>query len=406
MFIFCKFYFKIMSILLFALKFIGVGCYYLSCLFPRDRKKWLFGHWAGYGYSGNAKFLLIDILENDKNIRPIWISHKRKEIQNIKRLGIEVYYWLSVKGIYHCLTSKVFIYNSTLKSINTYLSGNAYAVNLWHGVGIKSCKWTLPNTFSNRITYFAHYRKPDLFLSTSPFSTKYLVSGMYDIDEKQIIEGEYPRNAILSQSKENIKRFIHKYEGEVSASIVKRLEKYHKVYIYMPTWRDDNRDIIEGASFDLDYLNNVLNERNELFLFRLHSGTKIEGIVNPEYSNIYFIPREVDIYPILPFTDMLITDYSSIYYDYILMDKEILLFPFDLNEYLSSCRNLLLDYDHYTPGCRVSSFNELMEVIGKGEQCYVKERDWVIQTFWDGKKEHIIEYIKKEISNSYKNCHG
>lgn len=387
-----------MNVFLFVLKSIGVGCYYISCLFPRDKKKWLFGHWAGYGYSGNAKYLLIDILEHDKDIRPIWISHKRKEIQNIKRLGIEVYYWLSLKGLFHCLTSKVFIYNSTLKSINTYLSGNAFAVNLWHGVGIKSCQWTLPDTFFNRIMYFAHYRKPDLFLSTSPFITKYVFNGIFDIDEKHFVESEYPRNAILLRPKEWVKQLIHKYEGEVAESLVAHLEKYRKVYIYMPTWRDDNRDIISGASFDLEYLNDVLMERGELFLFRLHSGTKVKGIDCIKYSNIYFIPNEVDIYPILPFTDMLITDYSSIYYDYILMDKEILLFPFDLDEYLSSCRNLLFDYNRYTPGRRAYSFNELMEVILKKESCNVQDRDWVIQTFWKGKKENIIEYIKREIN--------
>lgn len=61
------------------------------------------------------------------------------------------------------------------------------------------------------------------------------------------------------------------------------------------------------------------------------------------YSNLRIIDSSCDIYPILPFTDVLITDYSSIYYDYMLIpNKQILLFPFDEEEYCTFNRDLLL----------------------------------------------------------------
>ena len=105
----------------------------------------------------------------------------------------------------------------------------------------------------------------------------------------------------------------------------------------------------------------------------------------------------MDVYPLLPFTDMLITDYSSIYYDYILMDdKGVLLFPFDIEEYKKSSNRLAFDYDEYTPGPRVYTFEDMIEYLMKGDYRYDSaERKKILRLFWGN------NYNEKSIGQLY-----
>ncbi|MDE7088974.1 MAG: CDP-glycerol glycerophosphotransferase family protein, partial [Prevotella sp.] len=100
-------------------------------------------------------------------------------------------------------------------------------------------------------------------------------------------------------------------------------------------------------------------------------------------SNIVILDKNMDVYPILPFTDVLITDYSSIYYDYILMEnKGIILFPFDYDEYIKNSRDLAFDYLTYTPGCKAWNFEELYRLLFSESKLVPEERSWVIKQFW------------------------
>jgi CDP-glycerol glycerophosphotransferase (TagB/SpsB family) len=101
-----------------------------------------------------------------------------------------------------------------------------------------------------------------------------------------------------------------------------------------------------------------------------------------------------DIYPILPFTDVLITDYSSIYYDYILMKgKRVILFTFDYDKYISE-RELNIEYEKYFIGLRVHSFDQLYDVIKKKEVDNISfDYNDIIKNIWndyDGKANYKL----------------
>ena len=112
-------------------------------------------------------------------------------------------------------------------------------------------------------------------------------------------------------------------------------------------------------------------------------------------SNIIIVKQQYDIYPILPFIDVLITDYSSIYFDCLLLRKEFILFPFDIEEYKMGDRELSIDYDADIKGTRISDFKELLDIVEKRKDCHLRnnEYDSLIYDFWG--KEH--QDITKEI---------
>ena len=72
---------------------------------------------------------------------------------------------------------------------------------------------------------------------------------------------------------------------------------------------------------------------------------------------------QLDIYPLLKHTDMMITDYSSIYFDYLLLDKPIIFYPYDFEQYTKDDRNLLFDYESMTPGPHCQDQTSLEKTI-------------------------------------------
>ena len=77
------------------------------------------------------------------------------------------------------------------------------------------------------------------------------------------------------------------------------------------------------------------------------------------------INKDADPYVFLKMADVLITDYSSIYFDYLLLDRPIIFFAYDLEEYLSDSREMYFDYDEFTPGEKVNDYQELKSGIVK-----------------------------------------
>ena len=117
-------------------------------------------------------------------------------------------------------------------------------------------------------------------------------------------------------------------------------------------------------------------------------------------SNIILADSKMDIYPVLPYTHVLITDYSSILYDWLLMEgKDVILYLYDYEEYVKE-RDFYYPFDENVTGCRVESFEELCKVIDSGQyRLDPKERDRMIELFWGKTANYdsskmILDFIK------------
>jgi CDP-glycerol glycerophosphotransferase (TagB/SpsB family) len=377
------------------LKLIGYLIYQISKLFPRDKNKWCFDDLQELG---NSRFLYIDVHEHYPGIKAICITRDKSYLA-LRRMGFRACHWLSLAGIYHCMTAGVYIVTVGIRQINPYLSGGVCYVNLWHGNGLKACLWNseknamnaygksldqIAHSFYCRISlFYTYFRKPDVALSTSSFLTKHLFSPQFRIPEDRFIETNFPRNALFFRSREEQLDFIRKYEPDTTLELVRHIPEYRKVYIYMPTWRDSNSDIIARSGMDFSRLNEVLRSNNELFILKLHPLTKLDLKEIPGYSNLKIMDAGSDVYAVLPFTDVLVTDYSSVYYDYMLLDREIILFCFDPDEYVAESRELMFDYEEYMPGVRAESFDELLLHMQNHTDCHVKERNKIMNLFWE-----------------------
>ena len=160
--------------------------------------------------------------------------------------------------------------------------------------------------------------------------------------------------------------FIDRYEPDETKDLMGQMKRFGRVLVYMPTWRDSQNDFI-ASGFDFKALETVLAESDSLFLVKPHANTTIDAAALEGLSHVKLLPATLDVYPLLPFTDVLVTDYSSIMYDYILMEaKDVILYLFDYREYISE-RPFIWSFDEMSYGHRAYDFDSLLNLIRNAE---------------------------------------
>lgn len=341
----------------FALKLaLGYPLYFISGFIPRNKNIWVFGSFDG-AYKDNGRYLYEYIINNPVcGIRAIWISPDQNSVINAQKYG-EAYTKYSIRGLYYSLVAKVYGFSGGLQDINFFTSKNAVALNLWHGIPIKKIGFDTVNSkhmrkyFEDtqsifkkiwiRIKYPIFYVKYDFVLAPSKYVADYSFKSAFRVQDENIIIAEYPRVSYLRACKP-----LEKYQ------------QYSKVFLYVPTWRDDGRDFLEQAQVDFEHLNTLMREYNAIFLMKLHYATKI-NINLSRYENVILLPSNIEPLQLMKTADCLITDYSSIYLDYLVLDKPVIHFCFDLDEYVKTSRELYFDYIDVLAGSKVASYNEL-----------------------------------------------
>ncbi|MBQ2871928.1 CDP-glycerol glycerophosphotransferase family protein, partial [bacterium] len=171
-----------------------------------------------------------------------------------------------------------------------------------------------------------------------------------------------------------------------------------KIFIYMPTFRDTGKDI--SGWLKSDKLKEFLHNNNAVLVCKLHPFDK--NSLDFELSeDFYKMDSDSDVYPILKYTDALITDYSSVYFDYLLLDKPILYYSPDLKEYQEKCRGFYEPYDKLTAGAITQTEQELfdaMQNVIDGVDNYKEQRKALrdrMFKYQDGRNcERVIEWIK------------
>ena len=389
----------------YLLKASQIILYAFSFLCPRNRNKWVFGSYSCFAENPKYLFLFLNNQKRSANIRTIWISKTKKEYEIVSSLGLETYMRWSLKGVFHCLTAKAFIFSSYVSDVNEWVSGRGFKINLWHGVGIKNIERKITRgktaeifkekSLLKKINALPFHIRPDLLLSTSSMMNKHF-SSCFDIPSERIIESIYPRCSIFEMEKEKLLSFVEKYEPIVTKTILSHISNFSYVYIYMPTWRDSQKSFLELLNLDLNKINQALADKNSVLIMKLHPVTQKEKIFeNMSFSNIVIADPQIDIYPVLPFTDCLITDYSSIYYDYILLSgKRVIFYIPDYDDYIKNERDLAYDFNDFTIGEKIYDSDSLIKALS----CIEKEpmnQSRIVESFWGKHKDTMFDLYDK-----------
>lgn len=259
------------------------------------------------------------------------------------------------------------------------LTSKQKRLQMWHGIPLKRL---------NKLTTVSY----DYLISTSDFVNETTLSHV--INAKEYKDFGYPRNDIfLKESHDDYDLLF--CDSAIYEFAKKNFGTDHKVALYMPTHRESTK----AAKIPLDFeqLNTYLQQKNITLILKLHHFVQALYTEEKRYTNILFHSTQGDVYPLLKFTDILITDYSSVYFDFLLLNRPIIFFDYDKEEYEANMQGFLYDYKAFTPGVHVKSQEELQRVLISPENGFKEQRKVLCDRLYTYIDPKTSERIKLEI---------
>jgi len=370
-----------------------LSSYFLSSKITKNPNLWVFGSWYGCTYSDNSKYLFEYVNKNKKNIKAVWLTRNKEVVEKIRKKGMRAYLFGDIRAYYFCIRAGVAIFCvGRMYDLPTpYLSKKTKLIQLWHGDGLKKNikkKESYPKLrnysyyINHKNKFFYHliinvhnlftkskikkieqipYKSEsmqnyDLFITKSNLGKKRIIDFNIIKHNKIIISG-YPRNDILFQKRNVIDKL---------SSLIKNYKRNeYKIIIFMPTFRTyNNKSVINHLLKSLKIEEKSLIKNKILVFFKIHNKLTYVIFKNNIKTKIknFIILNVDDIYPYLNMTDCLITDYSSVYTDYLLLNKPIIYFNWDQKNYEKN-GGFYFDYDKYTPGPKTKKWKEVLNLL-------------------------------------------
>lgn len=339
------------------------GLYILgSHIIPANEKIILFESGNGRNYSGNPRYIYEEILNQGLNdeFKCVWSLIDT----DIKIPGNPVKVRRSYfKFLYYTLRSGAWIFDARHLY---YLRKNKKAkyVQTWHGTPLKKLALDMEymdmNGSQDIERYHQEFRDNSLLwqylISQNPFSSEIFRSA-FDF-KGEMLEIGYPRNDIL----------INRNNAEDIDEIKSRfnIPKDKKIILYAPTWRDnqyhDNNEYKFATEMDFDKMHKELGDEYTLIV-KFHYLVK-ENIDWSRYDNFVIeCDAEWDIQELYLISDMMITDYSSVMFDYSILKRPMIFFAYDLDNYKNNLRGFYFDMFEEVPGPICQTNEEMIEFI-------------------------------------------
>lgn len=355
-----------MNKIIFKINIISFSIIYyiFRFLFKVDKKKLIFISYTGKKFDCNPKYILEYMLENKYEFKYI-VTDNNNVInynnKNVKQVNIK-----SIKFLYQLATSKYWINNSTMINALKPKKTQIY-IQTWHAAGAfkKFGLDIIDDRSDDKKIWNKDSNNWDILICSSK-KVKDIYANAFKINPNKVLPLGLPRNDFFC-SLDNIKNSKHKINNKIGN------ESNKKILLYAPTFRD-------GKDFNLNMdLRNMYNNLNKEFklILKLHpnlSKNKIE--IDDDIKNfVYNFTSHEDTQTLLAATDILITDYSSIIFDFAITGKPMIFYSFDLDEYKNKTRGFYYDYEKFVPGPIVKNEYELINVLKKQEVLNYSKED-------------------------------
>lgn len=326
-------------------------------------------------YCDNARALYEYMIENKYNDKYniIWIVKDVKEykkinkgVKNVTFISRDNKNLLNLVKFYKLVGSGKFFF-FTHPYWFTYKKNEQIIINLWHGTPLKSGGRDISNIYDYAIVPSEN---------VVPWFKKFI--GVKN--EQLIIQGS-PRNDLLFENKNVLPEIIG-------------TKKVEKIILLMPTFRQSQymRDsdiicpfVIQGITNEKELLelNNYLKKNKMKLIIKIHHLQLTDFIKDLKLSNIIYIQdkdlneKNIQLYNFVGECDALLTDYSSIYFDYLLLDRPVGFLIGDINDYKKNRGFIVDNPEDYMPGMKIKKLTDLylfLDAVAGGKDDYKKER--------------------------------
>ncbi|NLL00726.1 MAG: bifunctional glycosyltransferase family 2 protein/CDP-glycerol:glycerophosphate glycerophosphotransferase [Clostridiales bacterium] len=336
---------------------------------PVKRNWILFESFFGKSYSDSPKYIYEFISANlPGKYKCIWvINEKGKKIpfrhKKIKRFSLRYYYYLARCGY--------IVFNSRQPVWAVKRKENVF-LQTWHGTPLKKLVFDIDDISSATPKYkqqvYKQSRAWDYLIAANGFSSETFKRCF--LFNKTILNTGYPRNDIL-----------HSPDRDQIASIIRNrlsIPRDKKTILYAPTWRDD--EFYDKGQYkfklhlDLDLMRKEL-EDEYVILIRTHYFIADSLDLSSLSGFAYNVSKYDDISELYLISDILITDYSSVFFDFANLKRPMLFFTYDLEKYRDVLRGFYIDIEKEVPGPLVFTSEEVIEAIKEIDVIQEKYKD-------------------------------
>lgn len=363
-----------------ALPLYGLGALASACV-PRANALWVFGCGTGIGEGSLALFQFART--TDPELRLFWLARDERDLAAATGLGIPAVLKMSRRGFWLTLRARVVVVTHGFGDANRFGQRGALVVQLWHGIPLKLIQ--LDSAATTRISipvvsgrvrallrrfYRRGYRSISLMPAASEMVAKRLRTA-FALDEGRVVVTGDPRDDILSH------RDVAERDRTARSALSTALEvelQDTRVILYAPTWRDGDADPAVPTTTEWSRIDAWLHGSGSILVVRPHPsgvGDYAAGIANSNRIHLLSSARRSDLTPILAAVQLLITDYSSVAFDYSLTGRPILFIAPDEEAYTSS-RGLYEPYREFSGGREVRTWMEIVDQL----ELYDSDAEW------------------------------
>ena len=283
-------------------------------------------------FADNSAHLFLYLSEvADTDLSPVWVSGSVAVVRRLRARGYAAELRWSWSGIRTCRRAGTYVSSAYRSDISRWFSSGATHLCLWHGIPIKRIMLDLPfsrleASIFQKLRWAAQEPAPDLLLSSTEHVTRDSLAHAFGIPEERCWELGYPRNDHLV----NAPRKPHPaLIADMTA--LQRIEKAEFVVGMFLTWRDDQAT----DSVDPHLVNQMAAlcaQHGGLLVYKAHYNVA-PAHVDPALC--VHLAADVDLNSYLGYCNLLLTDYSSVALDFLLLARPILYFMPDLERYVA-----------------------------------------------------------------------
>lgn len=315
---------------------------------PMNEKAILFESFNGDDFTGNPFYLLLEACSNERySGYTKYVAVKKSDLENDKKVEtllrnydlLDQVVLVRRNSREYCkllASAKYLVNNVTFPTFFIKREGQVY-LNTWHGTPLKGLGRNIkdnPNTIGN---VQRNFLMSDYLLYPNEYSFEHIRHD-YMLDQfytGQYVLSGYPCNSTF-------------FDQSRVDSIKEQLEiSDKKVVVYMPTWRgkEKGKKVDKHIFYILHLLYEMESKLNDdvVVFVKLHH-LAMSSIELGEFEKIKAFPTEFETYDFLNVADCLITDYSSVMFDYLNTDKKVFLYTYDKEEYMAG-RSIYTDID-------------------------------------------------------------
>jgi CDP-glycerol glycerophosphotransferase len=322
-----------------------------------DKNLMVFESGLGKQYADSPRYIYEELVRRGDSRRKVWVYQGKLPAPDpytkvVKRLS-PAYYWYLAKAKYWVNNQNFPYYVRRRK--------NGVFIQTWHGTPLKKMAHDVGTVFGRDPDYLAHVdaavRQWTTLLSPSPYATEVFRSAFRFTGG--IVQLGYPRNDVLLGS----------HVQQHSAVIRRRLgiSDGKRVVLYAPTFRDDQPTGMGHFRFelplDLEAFRNRFGD-DTVLLLRMHVLVS-DAVTIPEGVRdcVYDVSKFPEVQELYLASDVLITDYSSAFFDYAILQRPVIFYAYDLEHYRDTLRGFYLDYNTELPGPVVRTVPELFDAL-------------------------------------------